>query len=737
MNFHISEKSRQKKIESLIDKKIADSFFLAQSLEEDDKERQTLQQDLDILLAARLLPWLMSDIPLFNYPDPEVAAGEYSIGFIPNPDPSKMYPFSIQENEMLRHILIIGSTGSGKTNVTFLLIKHFLRTKKPFLVFDWKRNYRDLLIIPEACDEQILVLTVGREVCPFHFNPLVPPKGTSPSVWLSKLIEIMCHAYFLGEGVIYVLSRAIDNVYRDFGVYEGSGCWPTFRNVLYYLENYECKGRETQWLASALRAVATLCFGEMNRILNTGNYPLAELLNKNVILELDALTDSAKVFLTETLLLWLHHYRMTEGKRECFKHACIIEEAHHMLSRRLQEITGAETITDIIMREIREFGEGIIVIDQDPSLLSIPTLGNTYTTICMNLKERRDVNLMSSVLLLDSEEKEYLTKLEVGEAIVKLQGRHTDPFFVKIPKVDVLKGSVTDQVLKQKMAKFYREFEEIRLEEETKNEIRRNLTGNKKEKNKEESEEKVEENVEQRFNSLIKQTIKELASNEKMMLIDVLENPISKVKERYRRLGLNDYQGNKAQQKLIDKKLVRIVKLLNPKGKGYWGKTFQLTEKGKQTLAELGYSVKEEETRRKGGLRHKHLVKLITNKLREDGHEVQEEFPIGQGKTTDILVNGNIAIEIERTAKNVIENIRKNLQAGFEVIVACESKLLKEKIDEKLELAGLREKPIVIEASEILEKPLMRFITPSSSSPPRLHCARLIEEMYLFREHRE
>jgi len=717
MSFYISKKSKQKKLENLIDKTVVDSFFLAQSLEADNKEKQTLQQDLDTLLAVRLFPWRMSDIPLFNYPDPKVAAGEYSIGSIPNPDPSKMYSFSIQENEMLRHILIIGSTGSGKTNIIFLLIKHFLRTKKPFLVFDWKRNYRDLLIIPEAHDEQMLVFTVGREVCPFYFNPLIPPEGTSPSVWLLKLIEIMCHAYFLGEGVVYVLSRAIDNVYRDFGVYEGTGCWPTFRNVLYYLENHECKGRETQWLASALRAVATLCFGEMSRILNTGNYPLAELLNKNVILELDALTDSEKIFLTETLLLWLHHYRMTEGKRECFKHACIIEEAHHMLSRKLQEITGTETITDIIMREIREFGESIIVIDQDPSLLSIPVLGNTYATICMNLKERRDINLMSSVLLLDSEEKEHLTKLEVGEAIVKLQGRHTDPFFVKIPKVDLLKGSVTDQMLKQKMAKFYEEFEEIRIAEETKQEIRRNLSGNKKEKNEEESGEKVENTVEQRFKTLIQQTVKELTSNEKMMLIDVLQNSISKVKERYRRLGLNDYQGNKSQQELIDKKLVRIVKLPNPEGKGYWGKTFQLTEKGKQTLEELGYSVKEEGTRRKGGLRHKHLVKLITRKLREDGHEVQEEFPVGQGKTTDILVDGNIAIEIERTGKNVIENMRKNLQAGFELMIVCESKLTKEKIDEKLEQAGLREKPTVMEASEILETPLTRFIT-SPSLPP-------------------
>ncbi len=700
----ILEKYKQKSL-NLIDKKIVDSFSMLQLIEEDSKERQAVQKDLDLLLAAKLLPWLMSDLPLFKYPDPKAAEGEYLIGFVP--DPNKNYPFSIQENEMLRHILIVGSSGSGKTNLIFLLIKHFLQSKKPFLVFDWKRNYRDLLAIPETSG-QMLVFTVGREVCPFHFNPLIPPKGTSPTVWLSKLIEIMCHAYFLGEGVIYVLSRAIDTVFRDFGVYEGSTCWPTFRNVLYYLENYECKGRETQWLASALRAVSTLCFGEMNRILNSGDYPLAEIFDMNVILELDALTDSEKIFLTETLLLWLHHFRMADGKRELFRHACIIEEAHHMLSRRLQEVTGTETITDIIMREIREFGESIIVIDQDPSLLSIPALGNTYTTVCMNLKEIRDVSLMSSVLLLDSEEKERLTKLGLGEAIVKLQGRHTDPFFVKIPKVEVPKGSVTDEVLKQKMAKFYGEFGKIRLENEAKTEIRSILIGNKG-KNKEDEIEESKESVQQ---------TEELTSNEKMMLIDVLQNPISKVKERYKRLSLNDYQGNKSQQVLVDKKLVEMVKLPNPEGKGYWGKTFQLTQKGKQALAGLGYSVEAEETKRKGGLQHRHLIRLIAKKLREDGYEVQEEFPIGQGKATDILVNGRIALEVERTGKNLLENVRKNQKAGFALLIVCESHLSKQKIAEKMEQARLPEKPAVIEVRELLEGSLAQFIPSYASAPP-------------------
>jgi hypothetical protein len=251
--------------------------------------------------------------------------------------------------------------------------------QKPFLIFDWKRNYRDLLT---RCSD-ILVFTAGRDICPFYFNPLIPPEGTSPKTWLKKLIEIIAHTYFLGEGVKYLLQQALDRAYKEFGLYDGkTDVYPTMADVLIWLESLKTKGRQAEWMSSTLRAISTLCFGEFGKILNVRKpFPMQELLKRNVILELDALTNTDKTFLIEALLLWLHHYRLVEGKREDFKHALIIEEAHHVLLRRKQEAMGEETITDIILREIRELGESVILIDQHPSLISKPALGNTYTTI--------------------------------------------------------------------------------------------------------------------------------------------------------------------------------------------------------------------------------------------------------------------------------------------------------------------------------------------------------------------
>lgn len=368
----------------------------------DDKTQRNIEDALRLVLAKNLGQTFEEKEVLLEPPPEGISSGEYPLGIIYY-GKERFHWFGLREKEWIQHIGIFGRSGSGKTNTAFIIVLNIIKHRKPFLVFDWKRNYRDLLSMEWGKD--ILVFTVGRSVSPFFFNPLIPPPGSPPTVWLKKIIEIMCHSYFLGEGVAYLLQKAIDSVYREFGVYEQkSGAYPTLLDVKDWLESYKAKGRESAWMDSALRAVGVLCFGEVGKVLNQRqNFPIENLLERNVILELDALTNSDKTFLIESLLLWIHHYRMGQQERERFKHAVIIEEAHHILLRKKQEVAGEEAVTDIILREIRELGESVILLDQHPSLISKPALGNTYTTIAMNLKHRSDIQMISDCLLLDTE----------------------------------------------------------------------------------------------------------------------------------------------------------------------------------------------------------------------------------------------------------------------------------------------------------------------------------------------
>ena len=400
---------------------------------------QSLDRDLD-QAGADLVP-----------PDEAEAAGPYQLGHV-SYNGKSLFPFGLREDEWIQHVGVFGRSGAGKTNLGFLITQELVRHGKPVLIFDWKRNYRDLLNL--AGFDSAAVYTVGRLTVPLAFNPLIPPPQTNPKTWLKKLIAVIAHAYLLGNGVLYLLQETIDSVYQDFGVYSGSvERWPTFHDVQATLKARNSPGREAGWLSSAMRALASLTFGDMDGLVNREGGDMQRLLERPVILELDALTQSDKVFFVQAMLLWIHHFRMTTGVREQFTHCCLIEEAHHVLSGERRSLVGGQSVMELTFREIREFGESLVILDQHPSQISMPSLGNTYATFCFNLKHRTDVSAISQAMLLEDDQKQLVGQLPIGQAVARLQGRGRGPFTIQVPEVPIKKGTVTDADVMQHMSR--------------------------------------------------------------------------------------------------------------------------------------------------------------------------------------------------------------------------------------------------------------------------------------------
>ena len=466
----------------------------------------------------------------------------------------ELYTFGLKRDEWIQHLAVLGRSGAGKTNVGFILLREHKRKGIPFLIFDWKRNYRDLLSLPEFKDVE--VYTVGRNIAPFAFNPLIPPCGTDPKTWLKKLNQIIAHSYALGNGCLFLLQEAVNSVYEEAGVYDDTvKKWPTFKDVLIKARSMDTRGRESGWLSSTLRALSALCFGDMDKLVNSSNNKsIDHILNKNVILELDALTQSDKTFFIQSALLYLHHKRMNERRREDFKHAIIIEEAHHILSDERRSLVGGQSVMDIVFREIREFGESLKLLDQHPSKISLYALGNTYTTICMNLKHRSDINAMAQCMLLDRE-RDILGSLDVGQAVVKLQGRIQRPFQISIPLFKIEKGKVTDEQVRKHM----QHIAPVLPEEDFLNE-----------------------------GSRVKSEVKEISEAEMAFLKDIQKHPDSGVAARYERLGLSVRQGQKLIEKLFEEGLIEQKLESTKTGRV---RVIRLTEKGEVALSDVNSNV--------------------------------------------------------------------------------------------------------------------------------------------------
>lgn len=410
-------------------------------------ERELADQLLDVQLFRQAEKGFGKGI--FLDPPPRArCAGPYSLGTVIYPPARSFCPFGLREDEWIKHVLITGMTGAGKTNLTFNIVREFWRHQKPFLVFDWKRNYRDLLQLPEFSGMR--VHTVGQAASAFRFNPLIPPPGTEPGHWLMKIVDVLKHAYFVGEGVEYLLREGLDWVYERCGLLDGTRRdVPVFAEVLDYVAKKRLAGRMGLWKASALRVLHGLCFRHgLGSVVNTAQeLDRDALLKAPAVLELDALSNVDKVFLTEALILWIYEYRKHEGSRETFKHALVIEEGHHILSRHKENVDGEETIMETCLRQIREFGEAVVVIDQEPTKLSNSIKANTYCKITFNLGDGKDALEIASCMGLNKEESEYIQLLDVGHAIVSLKGRVFLPLLVRFPLSGVRKGVISDERL--------------------------------------------------------------------------------------------------------------------------------------------------------------------------------------------------------------------------------------------------------------------------------------------------
>ena len=192
-------------------------------------------------------------------------------------------------------------------------------------------------------------------------------------------------------------------------------------------------------------------------------------------------------------------------------------------------------------------------------------------------------------------------------------------------------------------------------------------------------------------------------TDERKVLTDILENPVSQVVERYARLGMNSYRGNKTIRRLEDRGLIRAVNLTI--GKHYWGKAFEFTEPGRLLLEGMGYGTSERLTKRHGGLKHQLCVKEIASRFREKRHDVEIEKPLGNGKQTDIVIDSKLAVEVEFEGGNMVENVLKNSDQCYSVFIACESEGDRTRLRSKLAEAGLEKEAEVRLLVDVLDHP--------------------------------
>lgn len=364
--------------------------------------------------------------------------------------------FTIAAQDLTRHGLIVGYTGSGKTNTVLYLLDQLWRKQRvPFLVIEpIKGEYRGLISQPGF--ESALVFTLGDETTsPFRLNPFELLPDVRLEAHLAALKDCF-NAALPQFGILpSIIEEALEEVYQEKGwrltdrgarpspQANSSKLFPTMKDMFAaVIRSVEGRGYSQKMMedirAAAAGRLGTLLRGSKGRMFNTRrSLPLGVLLNRPVVLELGSLNDDEKALAMMFFLTLLREHCETTRKSGALAHLTVIEEAHRVMEN-VASHTGSEVVADTrsravaafsaMLAEIRSYGEGILIAEQSPEKLAPDAVRNTNLKLAHRLVAPKDREIVAGAMLLNQQGQDFLGRMELGKAAIYTGGQQQATF---------------------------------------------------------------------------------------------------------------------------------------------------------------------------------------------------------------------------------------------------------------------------------------------------------------------
>ncbi|MBL9116037.1 MAG: ATP-binding protein [Verrucomicrobiaceae bacterium] len=362
----------------------------------------------------------------------------------------------IPKEHLKRHTLIAGINGSGKTTTCFQILFELQRMGVPFLVIEpAKQEYRTML--KSHLGSELRVFTLGDGITsPFQLNPLEIQPGVRVEGHISKILACLLSSLPTFGALPSLLEASLFRVYldcgwksTDVGAANDTRRMPTLRDFYFAIiqaadeRGYSGDTRDDMQAAAAGRIVSFLR-GSKGRMLDVQrSMPMAELMSRPTVLELDSLSDEEKALVMLFLITSLREYLGSTRTGGHLQHVTLIEEAHRVMSKATssgnREVSadtsaGSVALVSAALSEVRAYGEGIIIAEQVPGRLIEDALKNTNTKIVHRLPGADDRLAVGETMNLEGPQETYLTKLRPGRIAYFGEGQER-PVFVEVHDV--------------------------------------------------------------------------------------------------------------------------------------------------------------------------------------------------------------------------------------------------------------------------------------------------------------
>ena len=388
---------------------------------------------------------------------------------------------NIDKKDLNKHIFVAGVTGTGKTTTCQRIL---LESGMPFLVVEpAKTEYRIMKLSKKT--EDMVIFTLGQDnIAPFRLNPFefFPHESLTSRV---DMIKAAIEASFDMEAAIpQLIESTIYECYKDYGWNVNTNkntkfenpfaddvyAFPTFNDILKKVDAVaEKQGFDERlkkdYIGSIKARLQSLTLGSKGLMLNTPrSIDFVGLLDKKVVLEIEEVKNTGeKSFVMGLIMTNLREaLRAKYKENKHFKHITLIEEAHRLLSKfepgdSVNKKQGVEIFTDMLA-EVRKYGESLIIADQIPNKLTPEVLKNTNTKIIHKLFAEDDKESVGNTMILEKEQKEFLSSLPTGRAVVFSQGwSKAVQVQIKLLTNTTSDEEVDEQILKDSCINYYRE----------------------------------------------------------------------------------------------------------------------------------------------------------------------------------------------------------------------------------------------------------------------------------------
>lgn len=372
--------------------------------------------------------------------------------------------YRVDPNDLVRHTLVCGSTGSGKSYTCKRILTELLAKKIPVLVIEpakddyvrWALEMNKSL--PE--DMQFRIYMPGSDefegvpLGQLKINPFEPAGAPGARVDMmsrcENLIALLNASLPTSDILPVLLDETVYNHYlgyfaEDFKCgrpMEQQKSYPPLQQLPKMAEyvlskrHYEAKVRDNL-LACLETRFQYLIRGTRGQLLDVDKSTSpGEIFDHPTIINISGIsTAKDKALIMSLLMLSLYEYRKSqyannadfrsEAMRNKLLHMALVEEAHNVL---LKPEGGAQdsgnpqqVVADLfsnMLSEIRGYGQGLMIVDQVPTRLIPDAIKNTNYKIVHRLTAPDDCEIMAASLALRDDQKSLIPALAQGNAII-------------------------------------------------------------------------------------------------------------------------------------------------------------------------------------------------------------------------------------------------------------------------------------------------------------------------------